>query len=291
MDAQSDLILGVFANWGLPELEAYMESSVRCGFRGRKILLVWNISAQVRSALLGYKFELIDIAPAHGCHNFFEYRDRLAYEFLRDHGSEFRFVFWMDIRDLVFQTDPSVWMEKNLGTNQIVAGSECIRIKNETINDNWLRAIAPTPTYDRIREHEVLNGGTLAGTSSAMTSLFEKIYAVARGTSEIAEQAAVNIILRDDAEFQNATLIPRMSEGFAVVGFGFGNKPSAEWTDECPEIRAGVLYPHGKQEPFCIVHQYDRHRDWKHAVSAIYKKNPPARRKYAADGLTQDWWG
>lgn len=290
LDATNDLILGVFANHDLDWLEAYMVSSQRCGFRGRKILLVWNVATDVRAKLAEYGFELIDVPPATG--NFFAYRDKLAYEFLRDH-QEFRFVFWMDIRDLVFQTDPSVWMEKNLGDHEIVAGSECIRIKDETINDNWLKDIFDRETYLRIREHEVLNGGTFAGTASAMRDVFKRIHGIAQTTNIIAEQAALNVVLRE--EFEGRYLVPRMSEAFAIVCYGFGNK--TDWTDQPATLRDGVLYPAGSDTPFAIVHQYDRHREWKYPISDRYKVGlVPAPRqrgkgRYAADGLTIDWWG
>lgn len=300
MDSTNDLLLGVFANYSFEWLEAYMVSSVRCGFKGRKILLVWNVAADVRQKLKEYGFELIDVPPANMsvefCHNFFEYRDKLAYEFLRDHWREFRFVFWMDIRDLVFQANPSVWLEKNLAGKKIVVASECILIKSEACNDNWLKNVFDSETYLRVRELEVLNGGTFAGTSEAMLKVFEEIYKIAQGTKEIAEQAALNVILRRP-EFKNDVLVPRMSEGFAVVGYGFGNQLSHVWTDTQPEIRDGILYPKGKTEPFSIVHQYDRHIEWKQSISALYKvglvppPRPRGRGRYAADGLTIDWWG
>src|ERR1039458_7726038 len=114
MDATNDLILGVFANYTLSWLEAYMVSIQRCGFRGRKVLLVWNINAEVRQRLKEYGFELVEVSPRTTrevvfATEFFRIRDYLAHEYLTQHHHEFRFVFWMDIRDLVFQTDPSVW--------------------------------------------------------------------------------------------------------------------------------------------------------------------------------------
>jgi len=298
MAATNDLLLGVFANYSFEWLEAYMVSIARCGFRGRKILMVWNVASDVRAKLKDYGFELIDVPPANMsvefCHNFFEYRDKLAYEFLRDHWQEFRFVFWMDIRDLVFQSDPSVWMEKNLGDKKLVVASECILIKSESCNDNWVKDVFDTATYLRLREHEVLNGGTFAGTAEAMRDVFEQVYKIAKGTTVIAEQAALNFVLREPA-FKDITIVPRMSDGFAVVGYGFGNQLEWVWTDQQPEMRDGILYPKGKTEPFAIVHQYDRHSGWKWPIIERYKSNliPPARQRkrgYASDGLTLDWW-
>lgn len=298
MDATNDLLLGVFANVDFAWIEAYMVSSTRCGFRGHKILLVWNLAADVRKKLTEYGFELIDVPQGnnegdwHTTHkNFYEYRDRLAYEFLRDRGHEFRYVLWMDIRDVVFQSDPSIWLEKHLGDKKLVIATESYFIKNEACNDNWCKAMFTPEDYARIREHEALNGGTFAGTPEVLAEIFRRTCVIAAGTKEIAEQAALNIIARDK-DFDGITIVPRLSEGFAVIGYCFGNLPKHFWLDPKPDLKKGILYPQGSAEPFCIVHQYDRNREWKNSVGDVYKIGlvPKRTSRYAADGLTIDWY-
>lgn len=298
MDATNDLVLGVFANVDFSWIEGYMVSLSRCGFRGRKILLVWNLASNVREKLQEYGFELVDVPQGlpggdwHVSHkNFYEYRDKLAYEFLRDRGHEFRYVLWMDIRDLVFQSDPSVWMDKNLGDKKLVIATESYFIKNESCNDNWIKAIFGQEDYKRLREHEALNGGTFAGTPEVLAEIFKRTCEIASRTNEIAEQAALNFIARE-SDFKDITCVPRLSEGFAVIGYCFGNLKMNVWLDPKPDLRNGVLYPQGGAEPFCIVHQYDRNREWKHPVGDLYKTGlvPKRTSRYAADGLTQDWW-
>lgn len=298
MDATNDLLLGVFANVDFSWIEAYMVSSKRCGFRGRKILLVWNLAQEVRDKLIEFGFELVDVPQGtqggdwHTSHkNFYEYRDRLAYEFLRDRGHEFRYVLWMDIRDLIFQTDPSVWFEKHLGDKKLVIATESYFIKNESCNDNWVRNIFDAETYTRLREEEALNGGTFAGTPEVLAEVFKRTCSIAAGTTQIAEQAALNHIAREP-DFAPVTIVPRLSEGFAVVGYCFGNLPTHFWLDPKPDLREGILYPQGSTEPFCIVHQYDRNREWKRPVGDVYRIGlvPKRTSRYAKDGLTIDWW-
>jgi hypothetical protein len=286
MDAKDDLILGVFANYSFSWLEAYMVSITRSKFRGRKVLIVWNIESEVRKKLIEYGFELVEVPPQTKnevvfAADFFRVRDRLAYEFLKEHYQEFRFVFWMDIRDLVFQSDPSVWMEKNLGSSRIVVASECIRIKDEQCNDGWVKAIFDPATYLRIREHEVLNAGTFAGYAENMRDVFFRLCEIADHTTEVAEQAALNFVLREP-EFESVTKIPRLSEGFAAVGYGFGNELEHVWTDQVPVLNkeTGMLYPQGKVEPFAIVHQYDRNKAWAETIASHYTVGlvpPPPR--------------
>lgn len=302
MDATNDLLLGVFANQGFDWIEAYMASSKTCGFRGRKILLVWNLAANVRAKLIEYGFELVDVPQKdpggswHEMHkNFYEYRDTLAYKFIAERGHEFRFIMWMDIRDLIFQTDPSVWMEKHLVDDmKIVIATESYAIKNEQCNDNWVKHIFSPETYTRIREHEALNGGTFAGRPEEMAEIFRRTIEICKwDTHQIVEQAALNVIAREP-DFKSKVIVPRLSEGFAVIGYCFGNLDRQFWLDPLPDLRQGILYPQGSREPFCIVHQYDRNRDWKYPVSDAHKVGltPPKKRGgYAADGLTIDWWG
>jgi len=300
MDATNDLLLGVFANQGCEWIEAYMASSKSCGFRGRKILLVWNIAANVRAKLQEYGFELVDVPQGipggdwHCFHkNFYEYRDTLAYKFLIERGHEFRYVLWMDIRDLIFQTDPSVWLDKNLGDKKIVIATESYFIKNEQCNDNWVRNIFTPETYARVREEEALNGGTFAGEPAEMAEIFRRTIEICKwDTHQIVEQAALNVIAREP-DFTDKVIIPRLSEAFAVVGYCFGNMDKRFWLDPGPELRDGILYPKGSDVPFCIVHQYDRNRDWKYPVGDRHKIGltpKKIRGAYAADGLTIDWW-
>ena len=286
MDAKKDLILGVFANYGFSWIEAYMISISRCKFAGRKVLIVWNISDEVRQKLTQYGFELIEIPPRTNCEvkfaaDFFRIRDYLAYEYLREHHQEFRYVFWLDIRDLVLQTDPSVWMENNLHPYKLVVASECIRIKAESCNDGWVKDIYDKDTYERLREHEVLNGGTFAGEAQSMRDVFAYLSAMAdKFPQNITEQAAINFILREP-HFEAITKVPRMEEGFAAVGYGFGNELEHVWTDQCPVLNkvTGMLYPQGKPEPFSIIHQYDRNKNWAATISAQYTVGvvPPPR--------------
>ena len=300
MDATNDLLLGVFANQGFEWIEAYMVSSKRCGFRGRKILLVWNLAKEVREKLIEYGFELVE-APEisspgdwHTMHkNFYEYRDRITYQFIKDRGHEFRYIFWMDIRDLIFQSDPSIWLDQNMGDKKVVVATESYLIKNESCNDNWCKAIFSPSDYSRIRECEALNGGTFAGTPEAMMEIFKRTCEIAAKTTQIAEQAALNLILREP-DFEGITLVPRMESGFGLIGYCFGSLDQKFWLDPKPDLRKGILYPKGSDTPFCIIHQYDRNREWKHTVGDLYRtglRAPRRKSRYAADGLTIDWWG
>lgn len=218
MDKTHDLILGVLGTqWERSRpggLESYLESIKRSGFSGRKIMLVWDIHPRTRNLLLQSDFELKDLpSPPEA---FFKARMRVCYEFLKENHKEFRYIFWLDIKDLVIQSDPSIWMEKNIGKAEIVASTECVTIEQEETNQLWARTILGEEKYQEIKDCEVINGGTWAGKSSAMAEVFHQVHlgCLTYNGGYPPCQIWINYVLH--TMFKERMRIPRWSEGFAA---------------------------------------------------------------------------
>ena len=219
MDATQDLILGVlggpWCGFKYPGVEAYLVSIERSGFAGRKVMLVWGIRPDVRHKLIEYGFELVELPqPADP---FFHARMRVAWEYLKDHYQEFRYIFWLDIKDLILQSDPSIWMEQNIGDYSIVASNECVTIEQEETNQLWSRVIVGEAEYQSIKDEEVINGGTWAGKSEAITEVFHQVHlrCYTYGGPYPPCQAQLNYVLRQEP-FKGELYIPRWSQGFAA---------------------------------------------------------------------------
>lgn len=224
MDSRNDTIIGVFSNYGMtyPGIEAYMVSIARSGYRGRKVLLVWNVRPEVRAILQEYGYELVETAPPepetqHLPVNFFIHRIRVVAEYLAAHQQEFRYVYWLDIKDLIVQTDPSVWMEENIGAAKLIASTECVTLGEEETNAKWIKDVCGPDVYEWLQHHEVINGGTFAGESEIMARLFAAVYEQIKDYNGQwpACQPAINYVLRTP-EFIEHLRIPRWSEGFAA---------------------------------------------------------------------------
>jgi hypothetical protein len=240
MTKENDLILGVFANYGFeyPGIEAYMVSILRSGYTGRKVLLVWNLPVPVRNMLIRWGFELVDVQPPAKETktlpvNFFIHRMKVAAEYLRKHHHEFRFVFWLDIKDLILQNDPSVWMEKNRQGARLIASTECVTLEQEETNNKWILDVCGAEIHSWLKDHEVINGGTFAGDSIVMAAAFDRIYDFIKNyTGEWpACQPAINYILRTKP-FIDDLRIPRWSEGFAAClhpMWAAGQRYGEEW--------------------------------------------------------------
>ena len=220
MDKTHDLILGVLGGswvgaYGYPGVEDYLVSIKRSGFTGRKIMLAWNIRTEVRQKLTEYGFEIVDLPqPAEP---FFIARMRVCWEYLKDHFTEFRYIFWLDIKDLVVQTDPSVWMEENIGEHKLIASTECVSIEREETNQIWAREILGEEKYFSIMGEEVINGGTWAGDSETMTEVFHKVHLECKDYKGPFPpcQITINWVMRQ-TPFKEVLHIPRWSEGFAA---------------------------------------------------------------------------
>ena len=220
MNSTQDVILGVlggpWCGFEYPGVEAYLVSIQRSGFTGRKVMLVWQIRLEVKKKLIEYGFEVIDIKPRPP-EPFFHARMRLAWEYLKAHHQEFRFVFWLDIKDLVLQSDPSVWMEEHIGDAKIVGSTECVTIEQENTNQLWARTILGDAKYQAIKNAEVINCGTWAGEAEVMSEVFHQVHlgcTTYRGPYPPC-QIWLNYVLRQKP-FVNMLRIPRWSEGFAA---------------------------------------------------------------------------
>lgn len=286
MDSTNDLVLTAARSYDWPQIRAFAISLVLTGFRGTKAVLVQDITPLARQNLLELGFVLIEF-------NVCDTNDRLdpatsairlgqagryapAAEFLKN--NDFRYVVWADIRDVVFQTDPSLWLERHLSPSSLLGCTEGMGISGEYYNDNWLRQVAypDMATYEAARHNDICCSGTIAGEASAMRNLLSEMNLILRtrtsqpdyagGLTPCLDQGVWNFLRY--TQYKDISRNPDWSEGFcATVNWYIVHR----WTrDPVPEFKDGLFYPRGKSEPFCIVHQYDRDPAWKAAVEQRY---------------------
>jgi hypothetical protein len=80
-------------------------------------------------------------------------------------------VITTDVRDVVFQNDPSIWLEKNLNNKHLIFGSECIAYEDEPWGtENLYHTFGPF-VHSRFKKNTVYNVGVLAGEGEYMRDL------------------------------------------------------------------------------------------------------------------------
>jgi hypothetical protein len=312
MDVTNDVIVGTAKGYGWKQFENYAISLVNSGFRGRKVLFVNQITSVARETLTKQGFELVDYESTAG--NTVYERFRVLRDWLTKEQANIRYVIHCDVRDVVIQTDPSVWMEKQ--SAKIFGASEFILYCNEFCNPEWVRKLYGEETLASLQQEEVICAGTIAGDAREVLKLVARIFESC--TDRFGDdQAALNVLLR--SEFKDEMRIPVWEEGFILtagwwlIGRVNGN-PDQKIGQKSflgmnpPQLKDGVAYPYEINQPFCIVHQYERGNEWAPEISKRYHAMAPTvaddtaqtqvavrrRRggpiKYAADGLTIDWF-
>jgi hypothetical protein len=264
-----DLILTAARGLGWNEFRTYAASIAKIGFSGTKVVLVENITQEARNNLLSQGFQLVDFVTEDASRLFYTTRLGAAVSFLEKNYQNFRNIVWVDSRDLVFQSNPSTWMEDHLAPHTLLAAGEGIAIKDQPLNASWAKAAVPEEVYGWLQDCEVCCGGTLAGTSEVMYRVLEKVYSILRATPErLYDQAVLNHVLRE-SPFKEVMRIPSVHEGFAATCEVFLR---GERKGPLPRLDPSglVLTPEGT--PFVIVHQYDRNSAWKSTVESRYEE-------------------
>jgi hypothetical protein len=261
-----------------PQLRPYAVSLTRTGFNGTKLMFVCDIAPDTRANLVNMGFKLVDFSTDRSK---FVVQGRFApaVEFLKENHKEFRRVVWTDARDVVFQTDPALWLEAHLKPHRLLGARECWLIKNEGFNNKWAKETVNADAYEWLCEQEACCGGTLAGDSEMVFMALSEVYRIVSGSSVANDQAALNYILRIPP-FKEATRIPKLEEGFAVMCAAFHSDTFSSYidasiplTDSVPlfDKATGMIFTPDAHVPFSIVHQYDRDLSWKTIIEEKYQ--------------------
>ena len=259
---EKDLIIGAFKNYNFETIKPWIQSINECGFKGDKVIVSIGSSKETNDKLASAGFIVIDAAGQTRM-GFHMERFLHIYNFLNEHGGEYRYVITTDVRDVIFQKDPIEWIEQNIGKKKIIAVSESIKIKNEHWNrQNIINAFGEF-FYAGVQEQDVYNVGTLAGTSEYIRDLCGMLYQLSANRPDwVADQASYNILLNWQP-YIDQTYYVGLSAGWSC-NLHITNKPGekehfAPFIIEPPPVfEDGLIKDGTTKQTFYIVHQYDR---------------------------------
>ena len=291
-----DLIIGGASNYTWNELKYWVNSIRKSGFKGDVALVGTNYTKEtidklteegVILSLYGQKNDRGDIT-AHS--NGAPHVERFFYlwNFLSSADpNNYRNVITTDTRDVVFQTNPSDWLDDNAISHLLVASSEGMRYKNEPWgNQNLLESFGPY-FHNIYKESMIYNVGTIAGDFETVKGLLSFIFHLSVNRAiPIVDQAVYNFII-NQPPFLHDTFFTQNEDGWAIqlgttlgaVKSGKGdlgaifktepNKYEEIYEDVQPIVDDGVVKtPDGKT--YCIVHQYDRVDRLREQIELIY---------------------
>ena len=275
-----DCIVGCATNYDWSKLKYWVNSINASGFEGDKVLILMNCDKDTVQKVTDAGFSIIAFNED-GQGNL-TYQSQLMvhverfihiYKLLKD--NLYRYVITTDVRDVVFQKNPSVWLENNLTANEYyVFSSESMKYKDEPWGRENLTQCYGQGIYEDFKNNTIFNVGVLAGRGYAMRDLVLQLFlnCINRPIS-IVDQAVFNVMVSRHP-YLDSSMYTVSEDGWACQ-LGTTADPS-----KIDSFRPFLLEPSPKMEDdkvltstgkeYTIVHQYDRVPEWKKVIEAKY---------------------
>ena len=259
-------IVGCITKYGVEQIRPFVESIEQSGFKGDKLMLVYEITQDTIDYLTNKGWLLVQSEPQQ---HIILQRFRDMYQLL--HQYETDVIIWVDVKDIIFQKDPTEWLNKWM-RRDILAFSESLKFGDEV----WARLNAGTSfpmEWEWLQDKEIHCAGTIVGKRDAIRDLFIDIYRWSLTTSnpeQLADQAAYNILIHLH-QFKDKVQFVKQQEGFAAqLHLKLKKGDTLPYTEILPFID-GSCVKNEKGELYTLVHQYDRNEELKKLIENKYK--------------------
>lgn len=286
-----DIVIGCITNYNFDKIKYWVNSLDRSGFTGDKIMICYNIDYDVVEELTKRGYIIF------GFHKNDEAR-RLEYNkkdfniclerfihiwyFLNNlqNKEQYRYVISTDVKDVVFQSNPSEWLEKNIGNKKINVASESLKYKDEPWGTHNLYQSFGPLIHQNNNENTIYNAGTISGEFNTFVDLCLNIFLACGGAPSNVpggggpDQAALNVLLNLQP-YKDITNFATSESGYAAqLGTTADPNKIEEFKkvllEPTPYLEDGIVKT-STGVPFSIVHQYDRVPAWKNIIESKYE--------------------
>ena len=275
-----DCVVGCATNYDWSKLKYWVNSINASGFEGDKVLILMNCDKDTAQKITDAGFSII--AFNQDANGNLTYQSQLMvhverfihiYKLLKDNN--YRYVITTDVKDVIFQKNPSEWLEQNLSKEErLVFSSESMKYKDEPWGRENLTQCYGQGIYEDFKNNTIFNVGVLAGRGYAMRDLVLQLFlnCINRPIS-IVDQAVFNVMVSRHP-YLDSSMYTVSEDGWACQ-LGTTADPS-----KIDSFRPFLLEPSPKMEgdkvltstgkEYIIVHQYDRVPEWKKVIEAKY---------------------
>lgn len=256
-----DIIIGSIANYRTDHIKNWVTSIEASGFTGEKRAICYNLSEEVIEFLEnnGFHCHKCQLKESHiFVQRFFDQWNILN----QLDSSNYRYVIATDTRDVIFQTNPSTWLEQNMEDKRILVSSECIRFADEDWGSKTLKACFGH-LYGVFSKNIVYNAGTIAGEFKAMRDFFLNIYQFSvSANAQESDQPTLNILVNLE-HIKPVVKFAEQRDGWcAQLGSSMDPKTIDKYKSKLleppPYINPDGIVLNMDGTPFTLVHQYDR---------------------------------
>lgn len=272
---EKDLVIGAFNNFEFEVLKPWIYSLNESGFDGDKILIAIDVNKETINKIESAGIQVLSAPNMNAMIHMMRFI--YIYNYLKTTYKQYRYVITTDVRDVIFQTNPSKKLEQLLGKDKkIIAPSEAIQIKNEEWNRQNIEKNFGPYFYNELKDNTVYNVGTFAGDAEYIKDLCLFLYQLSINRPDwVADQAAFNLLLSFQP-FKDITFYSKLSDAWACNAH-VSNKPDqmAQFgpflLEERPKFENNMVV-NKYNEPFAILHQYDRVPEWFKFYSKKYNQ-------------------
>ena len=305
-----DLIIGVVDNYTWEQIKYWANSIDKSGYTGHKALFVYNMDAATAKKLTDEKFTIIGASKFDEEKGFtYEHKggsimvDRFVhlYQVLEnlDRSSEVRNVIATDVRDVIFQGDPSKWLDENITTKErLIVGSENMQYINEPWNAQNMVLAFGDLFFNKMMNKEIYCAGVIAGSFDTFKDFCLNLWLICRGLNPHVEggggpdQSAMNIMLHMDAYKDKVKLVsPKegwvchagttmgaIQAGSGAIGEAYKRDPTLDFRSKFVDSIEYLIHTSDEKiyvgdTLVTILHQWDRVPKWKEMVESKYGDN------------------
>jgi len=287
---QKDLIISAVSEYNYDKLKYWVNSINRSGFTGKKVVIAFNIADDTIKHLNDNDFEVVLVSNQRDITNDGYYvgqeigfrvpalRHYFYWKYLSTLSpDDIRFVISTDISDVVFQTNPSDWLDdQEYDCPDLIYGSEGLKYKDEDWGRENLLNCFGQDIYDKLKDTSIYNAGSMAGLLEPFRDFSLKVHFAQASAphNPTPDQAAVNVMLSLEP-YKSTTLFCDHDSNWACE-LGTTADPTKMHKFRpnllCPEPTFdGDFVYNSKGEKYVIVHQYNRVPEWKNKIEKKYE--------------------
>jgi len=270
---KKNLIIGAAHNYEYDAIKFWINSINRSGFDGDKVLILFDGTQELIDAVLAQGFVVKNI-PMNKDMAVHVLRFLSIYDHIHVNEHLYDNVITTDVRDVVFQYDPMIWLNKNLiDGKELVVSSECLRYKDEPWGNNNLMETYGPFIYERFKNNVIFNVGILAGKAALIKDLCLTIVLnCVNRPVKICDQAVFNITIQNEI-YAKQTYFARVADGWAAnLGTLADERKMHHFRPNLLELEPifvdNELRTYNNKK-ICVVHQYDR-TPWHEKFREIY---------------------
>ena len=270
-----DIIIGCFNSYKPAQLQPWVNSIARSGFTGHCLAIIYGTTSnevESNQYLQNRGFEVISMPRFSKSIVVDRFKDSALY--LHANRGKYRYVIATDVGDVIFQTNPSEFLETRLRDKDLLVGSECILYKDETWGRQNIRMSYPSQA-DMMMDKVIYNAGSLAGKADTITDLFVDIYNMSIETLVYnPDQAAMNVLVQ--TKYKDRTYFSSMKDGWSIqCGTVADPNRLSEYGNLLLETKFkfddGVGY-NEENSKVCLIHQYNRVPTLNEKIKSRYGK-------------------